>query len=143
MAAQQPSPSVGLNDVFRFGLEIAALTALGYGGWAVAGGGAAGAGLGIASVAFPAAVWGIFRVDGDPRPAPIPVHGVVRLVIEVVFFASAAIALLLANEAVLAGMLGAMVMTHYAFGHRRVRWLIRHPGRLRGQERDRFPGADL
>ncbi|MDA0815005.1 MAG: YrdB family protein [Chloroflexi bacterium] len=139
MAARQPPPAVGPNDVLRFGLEIAALVALGYGGWIVGGGGVTGTGLAVALTAVPAAVWGVFRVDGDPRPAPIPVPGVVRLTIEALFFGSAVAALLLVGENRLGGVLTALVVAHYAWGHRRVRWLIRHPGRLPG--RDRFPGG--
>ncbi len=102
------------------------------------GGGVTGVGLGIACVAVSAAAWGIFRVDGDPRPAPIPVPGMVRLTIEALFFASAVVALSLAGEDRLGGVLAAMVVVHYVWGHRRVRWLVRHPGRL--PDRDRFHG---
>lgn len=118
------------NEVFRFGLELAALAAFGYGGWVLGGGGFAGGALsgGVAFIA--AAIWGTFRVDGDPKRAPVPVPGSVRLLLEGVFFASACALLALASAPVPAAVLGGLVVVHYAIGHQRIRWLLAHPGRL-------------
>ena len=67
MAARQPPPAVGPNDVLRFGLEIAALVALGYGGWIVGGGGVTGTGLAVALTAVLVARKGMLEKRGRGR----------------------------------------------------------------------------
>lgn len=121
---------VGPNEALRFLLEVAALVALGYAGWSLVEDTLASVVLAVALPLVAAAVWGIFRVDGDPNLAPVPVHGLVRLSIEVDFFAVAVIMLALVGAWTAAGILAALVVLHYAWGWRRVRWLINHPGRL-------------
>lgn len=118
------------NDVFRFGLELAALVAFGYGGWVLGGGGFAGGALSVGVAVTAAAIWGTFRVDGDPKRAPVPVPGVVRLLLEGMVFASACALLALASAPVPAGALGLLILVHYGIGHQRIRWLLAHPGRL-------------
>jgi hypothetical protein len=120
--------SITPNDVLRFLLEVAALSALGYSGWTIAGGGAAGAVVAILVPVVAAVAWGVFRVDGDPRPAPVPVPGIVRLAIEAIFFGAAIALLAVAGQLEVATVLGAVTAVHYALAHRRVSWLIRHPG---------------
>ena len=110
-------------DVFRFLLELAALGAVGYWGWATHAGTAQwwwtlGAPLAVA------VVWGTFRVENDPGPAPVAVPGPVRFVVELALFAAAALALLLAGRPIAGGALGALVLVHYALDFHRVRWLL-------------------
>ena len=121
---------VGPNEVLRFLLEMAALFALGYAGWNLVDDALVSVVLATALPLLGATVWGVFRVDGDPKVAPIPVPGVVRLCIEVDVFTSAVVLLAVVGQAVAAGILAALVVGHYVWGHRRVRWLVRHPGRL-------------
>ena len=121
---------VGPNEVLRFLLEMAALFALGYAGWNLVDDALVSVVLATALPLLGATVWGVFRVDGDPKVAPIPVPGVVRLCIEVDVFTSAVVLLAVVGQAVTAGILAALVVGHYVWGHQRVRWLVRHPGRL-------------
>ena len=121
---------VGPNEVLRFLLEMAALFALGYAGWNLVDDALVSVVLATALPLLGATVWGVFRVDGDPKVAPIPVPGVVRLCIEVDVFTSAVVLLAVVGQAVAAGILAALVVGHYVWGHRRVRWLVRPPGRL-------------
>lgn len=122
--------SIGPNEVFRFALEIAALVALGYAGWNLLDDTLVSVVLAVALPLAGAVAWGVFRVDGDPKLAPVPVPGLVRLCIEVDFFAAAVVLLAVVGQFATAVTLAALVGVHYAWGYRRVRWLIRHPGRL-------------
>lgn len=124
------APAVGPNEVLRFALEVAALVALGYAGWNLVEDTLVSIALVVALPLVAAAIWGTFRVDGDPKLAPIPVPGVIRLCIEADFFTAAVVLLAAAGAWTAAGILGALVVLHYAWGYRRIRWLIRHPGRL-------------
>ncbi|MDP8905641.1 MAG: YrdB family protein [Chloroflexota bacterium] len=54
------------------------------------------AAIGVPLVA--AAIWGTFRVPNDPGHAPVEVPGLVRLAIELVFFAVAAVLLYAAGR---------------------------------------------
>lgn len=125
-----PPPVVGPNEVLRFALEIAALVAFGYAGWALPANALLSITLAVALPLLAAATWATFRVDGDPKLAPVPVPGLVRLCLEVDFFTAAVILLALAGAWTAAGLLAALTLLHYLWGHRRTRWLIRHPGRL-------------
>ena len=73
-----------------------------------------------------AVVWGRYNVPGDESRsgrAPVRVRGRVRLTIELLFFAAAA--LLLAGPApVLAVVLGVAVVVHYGLSVDRIRWLL-------------------
>jgi hypothetical protein len=115
-----------LNLVVRFLLEIAALIALGYWGYQMAEGGlryiVAG---GIPLLA--AAVWGIFAVRGDPSrsgKAPVPVSGLIRLIIEFAFFALAAVGMYSSGMQTLALVFALAVAAHYALSLDRIRWLV-------------------
>jgi len=121
---------VGPNEVLRFALEVAALVALGYAGWNLVDDPLGRLGLAILLPLFAAGVWAVFRVDGDPKVAPIPVPGIVRLCIEFDFFAAAMVLLVVVGQVVGAVILGGVVLGHYAWGYRRVLWLLRHPGRV-------------
>lgn len=74
-----------LNLGLRFLLELLALFAMGYWGWAQH--------LGLARffwmIGLPlvaAVLWGTLRVPGHPGPAPVAVSGPLRLFLEAVFF---------------------------------------------------------
>lgn len=123
---------IGPNEVLRLVLEIAALVALGYAGWNLVEDTLVSIVLAFALPMLAAAVWGTLRVDGDPagKLAPVPVPGLVRLCIEVDFFAAAVILLAVVGQLIAAAILGGLVVFHYLWGYRRVQWLVRHPGRL-------------
>jgi ABC-type sugar transport system permease subunit len=122
--------TVGPNEVLRFILEVVALSALGYAGWNLVEDALVSVVLATALPLLGATVWAVFRVDGDPKVAPVPVPGVVRLCIEVDFFTTAVVLLAVVGQVAAAGLFAALLVGHYAWGHRRVRWLVRHPGRL-------------
>jgi Protein of unknown function (DUF2568) len=90
-----------LNLALRFILELCALVALGYWGVKVGGSTIAKIGLGIGAPLLAAVVWGMFVA---PR-APIPTPGLLRLLIELVVFGSAAAALYSAGRPTLAWVL--------------------------------------
>lgn len=115
-----------VNLALRFVLEIcvlvavvvAALTVLD-GAWSI-----------VVAVVAPLALitmWGVFNVPDDPSrggEAPVPVAGVVRLVIEAVYFAVGVVATYLAASAGLAVVFSVAVVVHYLFAVPRVRWLL-------------------
>jgi ABC-type uncharacterized transport system permease subunit len=119
-----------LNLAVRFFMEIAALVALGYWGfsrhdgtWQFL--------LGLGLPLLAAAAWGIFAVPGDRSrsgDAPVPVPGVVRLLLELAFFGAAAWALYDAGRPVLALILAAVAAVHYALSYDRIGRLLRYRG---------------
>jgi hypothetical protein len=82
--------------------------------------------LGIPLLA--AVVWGVFAIPGDPSrsgSAPVPVPGVLRLALELAFFAFAAWALYDLGSSGLSWALGLTTAAHYLVSYDRVSWLIR------------------
>lgn len=114
-----------VNLAFRFVLEIAAFVALAAGGYAI------GSGLfswilafGLPLVAMLA--WGTFNVPGDRSrngAAPVPVPGVVRLIVELDVFGAAVLVGWFANPT-LSLALAAGVVLHYSLSIDRIRWLL-------------------
>lgn len=86
------------NLVLRFLLELYALAALGYWGLKTGASLIAKIGLGLGAPLLAAILWGIFVA---PR-APIPTPGLLRLILELVVFGSAAAALYAAGRPTLA-----------------------------------------
>ena len=112
-----------LNLALRFVLELAALFALGYWGWTQNDGiWQPVLGLGVPLIA--AVVWGVFRVPGDPKDAPVAVPGVVRLLIEAVFFGAAVALLAAAEQPTAALVFGVIVVLHYLASYDRVLRLL-------------------
>jgi hypothetical protein len=115
-----------LNLVVRFLLEILALVALG--AWAKAQfPGALGFVLMILVPLLAATIWGIFNVKGDPSrsgAAPVPVPGIIRLLIELAFFGFAAWALFTLNPTY-AWIFGAVTLAHYLLSYDRIIWLLK------------------
>lgn len=112
-----------LNLAVRFLLELTALAALGYGGWH-RGQGAMKTVLAILLPLLAAALWGVFRVPGDPGPAPVAVPGIVRLLLEAAFF-GAAVWILSPIAPKVAGAFGLAVILHYALSCDRILWLLK------------------
>ena len=116
-----------INLGVRFVLEIAALVAFAQWGWIAFGSGFQWAAV-IAAPVAAAAACGTFNVAGDPSrsgKAAIPVPGPVRLGIELVFFALAAVALGIVGPDWLAWTFAAIAAGHYALSWDRVAWLLR------------------
>ena len=116
-----------INLAARLILEITGLLALGIWGWDK------GDGLLKVVVALvvpitAAAIWGMFAVPGDPSRsgnAPVVISGVLRLIIECVFFSSVVWVLLAMHYPVFAWLFAAIVIVHYVVSFDRVTWLIR------------------
>ena len=116
-----------LNLALRFLLEIAALVAIGYwglsqhaGAWRFI--------IGLGGPLLAAVLWGTFAVPDDPSrtgKAPVPVPGILRLVLELALFGFAAWALYDAGSPVLALGLAVITVFHYALSYDRIAWLIR------------------
>ena len=114
-----------INLGFRLVLELAALVSIGLGAstltegwfrWVLA--------IGVPLVA--AVVWGVFNVPGDRSrsgESPVPVPGIVRLLIELAVFISGAVLISLVSSAA-AAVLGGAVAVHYAISIDRIRWLL-------------------
>ncbi len=112
-----------INLAVRFLLELSILAALGYWGWTEHQGmWRVLWGVGLPLVA--AALWGTFRVPGDPGDAPVPVPGVVRLALELALFAAAVTLLAAAGRDTLAVVFGGAVVLHYAVSYDRIVWLL-------------------
>jgi hypothetical protein len=112
-----------INLTLRFLLEMAILAALAYWGWVEHHGlwrPVLALGLPLAA----AILWGTFRVPGDPKDAPVPVPGLVRLLLELALFAAAVWLLAAADQLSAAIVLGVLVVLHYAAAYDRVRWLL-------------------
>ena len=118
-----------LNLAFRFLLEIAGLAAFAYWGWAWGDPWRWPLAIGIPVVAM--IVWAVFRTPGDASAnpkAPVPVHGIIRLSIELTFFGLAIVALFTAHANSRADLFGVIltlsVIVHYIISWDRVMWLL-------------------
>lgn len=122
-----------INLALRFLLEIAALVAIGYWGfdqhsgiWRFI--------IGIGGPVIAAALWATFAVPDDPSRsgrAPVPIPGVLRLVLELSLFGFAVWALYDAGSPILALIMASVTIVHYALSYDRVAWLIRQKGTKR------------
>ena len=114
-----------INLAVRFLLEIIALLTLGawakaqYSGvWSII--------LMILIPLWTAILWGVFNVKGDPSrsgKAPIPVPGLIRLLLELSIFGSATWALFTFNQAY-GWIFGLVALVHYIVSYDRIRWLL-------------------
>lgn len=116
-----------INLAVRFILEMAGLVALGRWGWTQSDGPLRFVlALGIPLLA--AILWGTFAVPSDPSrsgKAPVPVSGVIRLLLELAFFATATSALFAVGATPFGWLFGSAVVIHYAISYDRIRWLLR------------------
>ena len=115
-----------INLAVRFILEIIALVAIGV--WAKAQfSGALGFILMIALPLIAAAVWGTFNVVGDPSrsgKAPVPVPGLIRLMIELDILGFGAWALYSLNPTY-GGIFAIVTLVHYILSYDRIIWLLK------------------
>ena len=117
-----------VNLAVRFLIEISALLAMGVWGWQQSDNWLRfGLALGIPIMA--ALIWGLFAVPEDPSrsgSAPISVPGIIRLLIEIVFFVLSVWMLYNLHYVRLSWVLGLIVAIHYLISYDRIIWLIRH-----------------
>jgi hypothetical protein len=112
------------NLTLRFGLELAALYLLGLWGWSAHDGALAWS-LAIALPLAAAALWGTFRIPGDPKPSPpVAVRGLVRLAVEALVLVTP-VALIAPSRPAVAAIDGGLLAVHYLLGGR-LAFLIRN-----------------
>jgi hypothetical protein len=118
-----------INLAIRFLLEIAALVSMAYWGW----GQGEGALRFVYAFGIPllaAMVWGIFAVPDDPSRsgnAPVPVPGLIRLILELLFFALAAWMLFNRGASTSGALFSMIVILHYLASYDRILWLLGIP----------------
>jgi len=114
-----------INLAVRFLLEIAMLIILGYWGWHLSPGWTQYvAALGLPIIA--ATLWGVFRIPNDPKPAPVEVPGIVRLLLEWVLFGSAVLALFNLGYFTLSLAMAITVKLHYIISYDRTWAMLRN-----------------
>ncbi len=114
------------NLVLRFLLEIVALIVLGLLGWNL-GEGMLGIVLAAVIPIGAAILWGVFAVPNDPSRsgnAPVPIPGLLRLILEFFIFASAIWSFVYLNLSIYALIFAVLLLVHYITSYRRVRWLL-------------------
>ena len=116
-----------VNLAVRFILELCALAAMAYWGWTQHAGWLRFV-LAIGLPVLAAILWGTFAVPNDPSrsgQAPVPVPGVVRLMLELAFFGLAVWMLYDAGATILSSIMGIVVIIHYALSYDRMAWLLK------------------
>lgn len=115
-----------LNLVVRFCLEMTALVGVGMWGWRQSDGWM----RYVLAIGLPlifSTIWGVFNVPEDPSrsgSAPVVVPGIVRLVIEIAFFACGAYAFFAIEKTTVAGVFVVLVVMHYLVSFNRIIWLL-------------------
>jgi hypothetical protein len=115
-----------LNLVFRFCLEMTSLIAIGMWGWHQADGWL----RYVFAIGLPlifSTIWGVFNVPNDPSRsgnAPVVVQGIVRLIIELMFFACGGYAFLSLGYTAIGGTFIVLIVLHYLVSINRITWLL-------------------
>ncbi len=123
---EHPMGSHPVNLGLRFLLELSALLTMGIWGWQQRVDGLRFV-LALSIPLLLAIIWGVFAVPNDPSrsgKAPVPIPGLLRLVIELAFFALAAWALYDLGHVIPALVLGIISLLHSLISYDRVWWLL-------------------
>ena len=116
-----------INLVFRFFLELFAIFVFGLWGYSLAQGGM----RILLAITFPllfALLWGVFAVKGDPSRSGktvVQTPGILRLLLELMLFGSAAWMLLVLDYSTIALVFGMAVVVHYFISFDRIAWLLK------------------
>jgi len=113
-----------INLGLRFLLELAALFVMGFWGWQVGGESLLRFVFALAVPLAAAALWGTFRVPGDPGNGLVAVPGLIRLTLEFSCFSFAVWALLSIGKPAWGWALGTVVLFHYLISYDRLLWLL-------------------
>lgn len=115
-----------LNAALRFGLELLSLGMFARFGLSISSGPVRYVWMLVLPLVA-AALWGTFTVPGDPsrgKDGLVPVSGATRLALEATFFGAAAASCYALTTALWTGLFIGAVVLHYAWAHRRNRWLL-------------------
>jgi hypothetical protein len=80
----------------------------------------------VCAIGFPVAaatLWGVFRIQNDPKPAPVETPGIVRLLLELGLFALTANGLYDLGYATAAIAIAVIVLIHYLVSYDRT-WVM-------------------
>lgn len=117
-----------LNLTVRFILEITVLIAVGV--WAFSKSNGLDAYMyGICAPILMATVWGVFAVPNDPSRSGktvIKTLGVVRLILEIIFFSIGSYGLYNLHYINLSYAFSGITIFHYLFSKDRIKWLLNH-----------------
>lgn len=116
-----------VNLALRFILEITALIVFAIWGWNK------GTGwwrifLTVSLPVFFATLWGVFAVKDDPvrsGKTVVPTKGFIRLLLEILFFGLAALALFNLGFQIAGVVISILVLLHYVFSYDRTAWLLK------------------
>lgn len=115
-----------INLALRFLIELASLGGIGWAAWSLT----SSPWRWLFVVAAPllaAVIWGVFNVPDDPSrsgSAPVPVRGMVRLILEFVVLGAGIAGLAIVGRPELAGVLALLLVVHYVWGYERIVWLL-------------------
>ncbi|MCF7806937.1 MAG: YrdB family protein [Candidatus Marinimicrobia bacterium] len=115
-----------LNLAIRFLLELATLYAMGFWGWRQ-GEGWLRPVLAIGVPLLFAIAWGTFAVPDDPSRsggAPVPIPGLLRLVLELLFFSVGVLMMYQSGYHTPGFIFGIVIIVHYMASYDRIVWLI-------------------
>lgn len=115
-----------LNLTIRFLLELSALASMGIWGWKLSDNWIHYL-LAFGIPLLAAVIWGTFAVPNDPNRsgnAPVPVPGIIRLIIELIIFGFAVWALYDTGYSKLSLIIGIIVVVHYIVSYDRIHWLL-------------------
>jgi hypothetical protein len=117
-----------LNLILRFLLELIVIFAVGVWGWKQSEGWTRFAfAIGIPLIMM--IIWGTFAVPGDPSRsgnAPVVTPGLIRLLLELVFFGIGTWALYQIGYSRIGLFFGLTFILHYLASYDRVKWLLEH-----------------
>jgi hypothetical protein len=117
-----------INLALRFILELIALFSMGYWGWTQHDGVSRFLWM-IGLPLIAAILWGTFAVPDDPSrsgQAPVPVPGILRLLLELAIFALGVWCLFSAGLPTYGMILGIVVILHYLASYDRIIWLLKN-----------------
>jgi len=117
-----------VNLAVRFILELVGFAIMGVWGWKL-GNGWSQYFFAILLPIIAASLWGVFAVPNDPSrsgAAPIITPGIIRLILELVFFAFATWLFFNLGYKWLSLVYGISVIVHYGISYDRIIWLLKH-----------------
>ena len=83
--------------------------------------------IGVAGLPVIAAtLWGVFRIPNDPKPTPVAIPGILRLLLELGLFGFASWALYDIGYSTLSIIMAAIVIIHYAVSYDRTWVMLRN-----------------